>query len=196
MNLKKRGFSLVEILVVISIIGILTQVVMTTVTHARERALEAKARLQISRIEHAIKEMALDTNKWPSHQKVECAANGSPYADANEIPITTNLSLNTPDSGITQNDTSPVYANWDGPYMDSVPTDPWGNHYFFDTDYYVKNIDDTPCNQSSGYTGCSLVVVIGSLGKNETVGGSPININDYDEDDIIKIISRTSCTYP
>ena len=63
--------------------------------------------------------------------------------------------------------TNGSFPNWNGPYLPSIPLDPWGNNYFFDSDYLVNGHNR---------------VVIGSFGPN---GVGP---NVYDSDDVIKII--------
>jgi type II secretion system protein G len=176
---SKRGFTLIELLIVMAIIAILATVLLVSVRIAKDKANEAKAKLAIDDIEKAMAQMALDTNQWPNHQYVGCVQTSG----TNEVP-----DLNTASAGITQNDTSPTYAGWNGPYMTSVGVDPWGNNYFLDTDYYIKS-NGTPCDQNGGTSGCTVVVAIGSLGKNNDGG-----INDYDGDNIIKVLTRsTTC---
>lgn len=60
-----RGFTLLELLVVISIIAILAGMVMPTFYYAKRRAREAKARVMVKQLETAFKSY-LDTYKvWP-----------------------------------------------------------------------------------------------------------------------------------
>lgn len=175
--MNNKGFTLIELLVVIAIIGILAAILVTGVTTIRGKARTGAVKAQLAIIEKAMAQMAIDTNAWPHHQYVDCVQT----AGVNEV-----ANLNTPAAGITTNDVGgSAYAGWHGPYMNSVPLDPWGSNYFLDTDYYVKDNGD-PCAGVGGSTaGCTAVVAIGSLG--------PVNdggINDYDADNIIKIISR------
>jgi hypothetical protein len=76
--------------------------------------------------------------------------------------------LNAAAAGLTAN--GGAWSGWTGPYLTSVPTDPWGNNYFLDEDYDIDGVD---------------YVVIGSFGPN---GVGP---NNYDADNIIIILQET-----
>jgi len=54
--------------------------------------------------------------------------------------------------------------------MKSIPQDPWGNNYFFDTDYDVN--------------GVGTRAVVGSYGPNG------VGNNLYDSDDIYYVVNR------
>ena len=177
---NRRGFTLVELLIVIAIIGILASIVLVSMGEAREKARVAKARSEIKQIYTAIFNLEGDTGYWPGHQdgyKKQCPPSGN--SNNNEICADDNAecvcgygerSLNADCAGLTQDDSVDPYLGWDGPYFDEVPADPWGNEYFFDTDYYLDG----------GAGDC--VVVIGSYGPDG------IGNNQYNADDIIFII--------
>ena len=171
------GFTLIEVLVVIALIGVLATLIMVSLNTSRERAKIAKAQTEISQIYMAIFLLEDDSAQWPGHKtpyKKQCI---SPGNQNNEIcvypPDNCDYGLNDEESGITKNDSANPYPHWRGPYyMPEVPKDPWGNEYFLDTDYYI---------------GGACRVVIGSAGPN---GISNIkNDNPGDPDDIIYIIS-------
>jgi len=65
-NMKNKAFTLVELLVVIAIIGILAAMVTPMFFSVKERAKEAKARVEVKALEVAFKSY-LDTYKvWPN----------------------------------------------------------------------------------------------------------------------------------
>ena len=76
--------------------------------------------------------------------------------------------LSAQEAGLTQTDG--LFSGWKGPYLNSAPIDPWGNNYFFDTDYDIGS--STPV----------WVAVIGSFGPNG------VGQNVFDSDDIIRIL--------
>jgi len=175
---NKKGFTLIEVLVVIALIGVLATMIMTSLNTSKERARIARAQSEIGQIYMAIFLLEDDTEQWPGHKvayKKQCGVSN------NEICVypadNCDYGLNDGRAGITQDDlTNPPssnYPHWRGPYyMPEVPKDPWGNEYFFDTDYYI---------------GGACRVVIGSSGPN---GISSIkNDLEGDYDDIIYIIS-------
>ena len=167
---KKEGFSLIEILVVIGIIGLLGTIAIVGLNQAREQAKTTKATADIATIRKAIDILANDTNEWPGHQTVDsvCASCGSNELCGDGCTNT----LSSGPGGLTQNDSGTPYSNWDGPYMAIIPIDPWGNQYFFDTDYDI----DFPNGDNRA--------VLGSYGPNG------VGNNDYDSDDIILILAQ------
>jgi len=166
---RRQGFTLIEILVVIAIIAMLMAMSVVAVRYARDRAEVAKAQHGIDVLYNAISQLMIDTDEWPGHQTPEIVNAGA----GNEV-----WDLSSSESGLTQTDG--LYSNWHGPYILEVQQDPWGNNYFFDTDYSI-NADYEPCD---GGTGCFDAVVVGSFGPNGT------GQNVYDSDDVIKVLQK------
>ena len=99
------GFSLIEILVVVVIIGILAAVVVPRVMDEPEKARATKAKQDVQALVTALNMYKLDNFNYPStDQGLEA--------------------LVRPPSG------QPPAPNWkEGGYIDNLPTDPWGNEY-------------------------------------------------------------------
>jgi general secretion pathway protein G len=163
----RAGFTLIELLVVISIIRLLATFAVVSLNNARKKSNTEKAKAELKQIHTAIQLLGNDTGEWPGHQDIEVTC-GSSCGGGNEV-----WDLNSESAGITQNDSANPYSNWGGPYMVIVPKDPWGNYYFFDSDY---DLDPAPGNQND------YGAVVGSFGQN----GEGQNV--YDSDDIYLII--------
>ena len=168
---KGAGFTLIELLVVIAIIGILSTLALTAVSLARGKAKVAKARQEVDQIVTALKFLENDAGEWPGHQPIDVMCGNLPGGCPPDNEICSDgcaYGIASGYAGLAADDTDTPYTNWNGPYMLNIPLDPWGNEYFFDTDY--------------NYSGFGDVVVVGSYGSN----GEGNNL--YDSDDIIKVI--------
>jgi general secretion pathway protein G len=99
---NERGFTLVELLVVMVILGLLASLVLPNFFGQAAKARVKTAVVQIKTLETALDAFALDTGRYPSTQEGLAALLEQP-------------------SGM---------AMWDGPYLKGkLPKDPWGNDY-------------------------------------------------------------------
>lgn len=109
MKLNNRGFTLIELMVVIVILGILAGLIVPRIMGRPEEARRAKAAMQMESIETALKLYKLDSGTYPSTEQglqalVEAPSVGEPP------------------------------RNWrEGGYLEKgkVPKDPWGNDYVY-----------------------------------------------------------------
>ncbi|MBT8426890.1 MAG: type II secretion system major pseudopilin GspG [Erythrobacter sp.] len=102
---RKNGFTLVELMVVIVIIGLLGTVVVINVLPSLDRANVTKAQTDISTLEQALEMYRLDNMAYPS------------AADGLEALV-------NPPAGLAQ---SARYRQ--GGYIKTLPNDPWGRPY-------------------------------------------------------------------
>lgn len=101
----RQGFTLVELMVVIVIIGLLATVVAINVLPSQDKAMVGKARADISVLEQAVETYRLDNLTFPTDQQ-GLKALTAPPAD-----------LARPER----------YRQ--GGYVRRLPEDPWGNPY-------------------------------------------------------------------
>jgi len=182
---SQKGFTFFELLVTISIIGILSALALASFSTARQNAKLAKANHGIKQISEAVNWLSLDTALWPGQQPVNVVCpdrpggcpSGNEICDDDKNGSSCSFKLSDSASGLIATDGN--YPGWEGPYLKNISKDPWGYEYFFDTDYSV-DVNDEPCGCGGG--GCTDVVVIGSYGPDQE--------GSYSCDDIIKIIAR------
>ena len=130
------GFTLVEIMVVVMIIGVLFAMAIASFTASRHHARINRARADLRIIGDAVASLAFDTGQWPGGiPAYENRANAEVW------------NLNSPAAGIVASDGR--FSGWSEPYMRRVPIDPWGTAYFFDADYNADGL---------------TIAVVGSLG--------------------------------
>jgi len=87
---RKRGFTLMEILIVVAIIGLLAALVMPNIIGRYEKSKEEIAKAQLEMLITAIEAFRLDTSRYPNSleelincQDPKCRA---PYLAKKEIP--------------------------------------------------------------------------------------------------------------
>lgn len=104
---NRKGFTLIEIMVVVVILSILAAFVVPKIMDRPDQARIVKAEQDIRAIESALKLYRLDNYFYPStDQGLEALVN-EPQDD-------------------------PEPKNWkEGGYLDRLPIDPWGNAYLF-----------------------------------------------------------------
>lgn len=98
----KKGFTLVELMLVVIIISVLVAMMAPRIAGRSEEARVAVARADIDmNVPTALKLYELDNGAYPTTEEG------------------LNALLNSPGSA----------KNWKGPYLEKKPTDPWGNQY-------------------------------------------------------------------
>ena len=106
---SNRGFSLIELMVVIIILGILAMYIGPKLMGRTDQAKEVQARVQIEGLETALKLYKLDNGVYPTTEQGLQAL------------------IETPDTGT-------VPKNWrKGGYLEKgkIPKDPWGNEFVY-----------------------------------------------------------------
>ena len=99
-----RGFTLIEIMVVVIIIGLLAAFIVPSVMHRVDDARIAKAKQDIQALETALTMYRLDNSKFPTSEQGLAALVTQP--------------------------TDPSIKHWRaGGYLDRISKDPWGNDY-------------------------------------------------------------------
>jgi prepilin-type N-terminal cleavage/methylation domain-containing protein len=164
---EQRGFTLMELMICIAIIGILASIAIPNYISYRKRALIAEATAELKHLEKVIIMMALDTNCYPSGDPIDEFELGGPDFYLDDDPEYGLVGA----AGDILDCVNETGGFWAGPYMGTMPKDPWGNYYWFDADWR---------NNEDGWD----YVAIGSNGPDG------VGINDYDDpDNIVLTIS-------
>ena len=132
-NLKQRGFTLIEIMVVVVILGILAAAVVPKIMSRPEQARIEKAKHDVGALESALNIYKLDNYQYP----------------------TTDQGL---ESLVTKPSGSPQPRNYKkGGYIKKLNNDPWGNEYLYlfpgthtDLDLYSLGPDGQPSDDDIG----------------------------------------------
>lgn len=99
----ERGFTLIEIMVVIVILGVLATLIVPRIMDKPDQARVTAAKYDIGNILQALDQYRLDNHRYPSAEQGLAALAQKPSVD-------------------------PVPANWKQ-YLKSPPKDPWGTPY-------------------------------------------------------------------
>lgn len=102
---KQQGFSLIEIMVVVVIMGILAALIVPNIMNRPDQARAVKAKQDILAIENALELYRLDNGYYPTQEQGLQAL-------------------------VTQPQSDPQPSNWRN-YLKSLPMDPWGHAYHF-----------------------------------------------------------------
>jgi len=100
---RQRGFTLIELMVVLAIIGVLVSLVVPNVISRADDARVTAARTDIGNLVQALKLYRLDNQRYPTSEQGLQALVLKPTAP-------------------------PIPLNWK-PYIDKLPNDPWGQPY-------------------------------------------------------------------
>lgn len=78
-NFLKRGFTLIELLIVIAIIGILAALILTNLSGARERARDARRKVDLDSIAKSLRLFYNDNQSFPVASSLRIGACASGY---------------------------------------------------------------------------------------------------------------------
>ena len=106
---SRKGFTLIELMVVIVILGLLAALVAPKFLKRGEEAKVTTTEVQMKNIEQALKLYKLHNSFYPTTEQGLKALVEKPEED-------------------------PVPKNWKGPYMEKIPKDAWGNDFIYISD--------------------------------------------------------------
>ena len=105
---QNNGFTLLELMVVITIIGLLVAIIAPNILSSQDKAMKQKAIADISNLEQALDLYRLDNYRYPTTEQGLIALVEKPTVE----PIPKNYN--------------------DAGYIRRLPQDPWGNDYVYE----------------------------------------------------------------
>jgi general secretion pathway protein G len=101
---SEKGFTLIELIVVLVILGLLAAVVVPNITKHLSKSKEQIAKLQLKELEGSLQMFAFDVGRYPTNSEgLEALVSNPGSLDA-----------------------------WKGPYVSkAIPMDPWGKPYVY-----------------------------------------------------------------
>ena len=194
--MKTKGFTLIELAVVLAIIAILAAVLTPMVTNYLEQARVARAQADVRTIADGVKLYNRDTGRYPVYDssadygtdtvsKADFATGsgsmptdgGSSWALGTQVATTSlELYLNNNYSGVVVSNFPK--ATFNGPYIAAIDSDPWGNKFLL-----------TAGNLSKGSMNHAFVISAGPDGTLQTSRDMAATANlAASGDDIIAVI--------
>lgn len=106
-DMRSKGFTLIELMVVLVILGVLAAIIAPKIMDRPDEARIIAAKQDISSVVQALKLYRLDNIRYPSTEQGLQAL-------------------------VTKPSIEPIPNNWkSGGYLERLPKDPWGNAYLY-----------------------------------------------------------------
>jgi len=194
-TVRTKGFTLIELAVVLAIIAVLAAVLTPLVTGYLDQARVARSQADVRTIADALKLHQRDTGRYPIYNsggypntvsdgtKTVFGGPGNNPSETVSWSLSTTVATTTLESWVNGNFTGVSTTNafpkaaYRGPYVASIDADPWGNKYLLNA-----------ANLNSG-TNHAFVMSAGPNGAIDTVKDQAVSSAfAVGSDDIVSVI--------
>jgi len=181
---NKKGFTLIEVVVILAVIGILAAVLTPMLISYIDDARQTRAESDVKAIGTAICAFNKDLRKWPIWSSGTATYDVLYSDDGDHATVASGKTFNTSTNGDTLEDqlitNGPGYSTsgkrkWRGPYLESINADPWGNKYYVNVKYLKPG--------HSGYA--VFVLSAGPDGEIDTDDEQTVTEFSVGDDDIV-----------
>ena len=194
--MKSKGFTLIELAVVLAIIAVLAAILTPMVTGYLDQARVARAQADTRTVADAIKLYQRDTGRWPVYASAgdypntiggtkaliggntgSNPQNGNATWSVSSIVASSSLEvyINGNLTGLSAN--AFPKAGFRGPYIGSLDSDPWGNRYLL------------TASDLAGTTNHAYVISAGANGVMDTTMDQPATGQfTVGSDDVVAVI--------
>lgn len=159
----KEGFTLMEVVITLSVIAILTAIMVPIISNNIQSARFTRASSDVTTIGKAMVEFRKDTAQWPAYEAGGASnqllfsdhdANNDWTPDNSTIPmgpgwniavgqrLSLEYNLVTNSSGLyNQGPRADDLPSWNGPYLSETRVDPWGAPYVVNSHWLFTDTD-------------------------------------------------------
>lgn len=136
---RERGYSLLEVLIVLTIIALIAALVGPQLMNRLDRSKVTAAEVQVRAIASAIETMRLDLGRYPTNEEGLALLNTPPGNNDADL--------------------------WRGPYLDAeTPVDPWGTPYAYEApreDFQRPRVLSLGSDREAGGEGLAADIAVG-----------------------------------
>ncbi len=169
-NRRRRGFTLIEVIIVLAVVGVLVGIIVPMVRTYIVQAKIQRAEQDTKSLGEAILAFNKDTARFPIYQSgvavspadpvfdvlttadgdtPEAGVDASSWLSAISDTFENQLKKNTPGGNGAAYPTTGEFA-WRGPYIGSIKKDPWGNRYVCNASRLRPDINEAAWVLSAG----------------------------------------------
>ncbi len=159
---RKEGFTLMEVVITLSVIAILTAIMVPIISNNIESARFGRASSDVATLGKAMVEFRKDTSRWPAFEAGGASndllfsdhdAGNDGIPDNGALPTGTNWNIGSGQclslaynlinnsSGYDQGPSPDGLPAWNGPYLSEVRVDPWGVPYVVNSHWLFTDTD-------------------------------------------------------